>query len=289
MSPEAPPGPSAAPDAAVPPTPAPQTAVPPPPDIPPPPPTAAGELAENCLPGCRTGFSCVRGRCVSSCNPPCSIGDYCSLAGECVPRDLEPLPGDARIARRGYGYHRHDGFFFRVTSGFGGGAVTLDIPDEPERTYSGVGWSASVDAGASPVDDLVIFGRLRGAWVIEPELRVDDEEVETVEGLAVNQGLFGAGLHYYVMPLNLYFGGAVGFSVIETVQSRRNRDDRSDTSDVGVGIDLDVGKEWWIDDNWGIGAALRLSLSAVPADGDVSRDAVFGSGFLAVLFSATYQ
>jgi hypothetical protein len=145
-----------------------------------------------------------------------------------------------------------------------------------------------VDVGGAPVHDLVIFGRLRGAWLIEPSFRIDDEEVADTDGLAVNQGLLGAGLNYYIMPLNLYFGGVVGFAVVETVQSRRNRDDRTDTSDVGFGVDLDVGKEWWIDDNWGVGVALRLSLSGVPAE-DIAQDAMFGSGFFAVLFSATYQ
>jgi hypothetical protein len=73
------------------------------------------------------------------------------------------------------------------------------------------------------------------------------------------------------------------------VRTRRNRDDQSDSSEVGFGVDLDLGKEWWIDDNWGIGLALRLSLSAVPASEDIARDAMFGSGFVALLFSATYQ
>lgn len=41
----------------------------------PPPPT--------CEPSCRPGFTCVRGACVSACNPECPAGEFCTSAGLC--------------------------------------------------------------------------------------------------------------------------------------------------------------------------------------------------------------
>lgn len=242
-----------------------------------------------CVPSCRTGFTCVSGSCVSSCNPPCSIGDVCTDRGECIAKPLAPRPGD-EVASRPAGVEMHDGFFLRLTTGPAGGAVSLDVPDLPERTYSGGGWSSSIDIGGAPVRDLVIFGRARGAWLFDPKVRDGSDEVDLGDPLSVTQGLIGAGINYYLMPINIYFGGAIGFATITTARDRRGavNDDRQ-ASDVGFGIDLDAGKEWWVGDNWGIGAALRLSLASVPAGNDIARDAVFGSGFVSVVFSATYQ
>jgi hypothetical protein len=227
---------------------------------------------------------------VSSCNPPCSIGDVCTDHGECAGRPPAPLPGDEFAARLDAGVEMHDGFFLRLTTGPAGGAVSLDVPDVAERTYSGGGWSSSIDVGGAVVRDLVIFGRLRGAWLFDPKVRDGDAKVDLGDDFIVTQGLIGAGINYYIMPINIYFGGAIGFATITTARDRAgDADDDREASDVGFGIDLDAGKEWWVSDNWGLGVALRLSLASVPAGDDIARDAVFGSGFVSVVFSATYQ
>jgi hypothetical protein len=49
------------------------------PDVPPAP------EGTPCVPSCRQGFVCSRGRCVSPCNPPCAAGEVCSRGGHCVP------------------------------------------------------------------------------------------------------------------------------------------------------------------------------------------------------------
>jgi hypothetical protein len=203
------------------------------------------------------------------------------------PADIVPVPAAA-------GAETHDGFFLRLTTGPAGGAISLDIPDSDEVTYSGGGWSTSIDIGGAPVRDLVIFGRLRGAWIFDPKVRRGDTTLDTSDNLIVTQSLLGAGINYYLMPSNIYFGGAIGFATIGTSRDRGRIEDERRDSDVGFGIDLDAGKEWWVGDNWGIGVALRLSLASVPAGDDIAADdaaadAVFGSGFVSLLFSATYQ
>ena len=39
---------------------------------------------DACFPPCRKSYVCVRGQCVSACNPPCSAGERCTAEGECV-------------------------------------------------------------------------------------------------------------------------------------------------------------------------------------------------------------
>jgi len=50
----------------------------------------------NCIPLCREGFMCHKGRCVSLCNPPCSPTQ------ECIEGDCQPIPKPGRPARREY-------------------------------------------------------------------------------------------------------------------------------------------------------------------------------------------
>ena len=53
--------------------------------------------------------------------------------------------------------------------------------------------------------------------------------------------------------------------------------------------DAEVGKEWWVADDWGIGLALRLSFAGVSATDSIAKDAGYGAAFVSLLFSATYQ
>lgn len=36
-----------------------------------------------CLPACRAGYTCIEGKCVSACNPPCGADETCTAAGQC--------------------------------------------------------------------------------------------------------------------------------------------------------------------------------------------------------------
>lgn len=44
----------------------------------------SASTAETCAPACRTGFVCLRGACVSACNPVCAVGERCTDEGICV-------------------------------------------------------------------------------------------------------------------------------------------------------------------------------------------------------------
>jgi hypothetical protein len=296
---------TAEPPAAAPPTAAPSVLPPPPP-----PPTAS-ELdapgASACVPSCRSGYTCWSGRCISGCNPPCSLGESCSDAGECVAGapDAEmtsPPPGAPDLSRgfdeggsayggagRG-GVHRHDGFYLRLTLGLGGGVLGLDAPrgDSQDLAFAGGGWASSLDVGGSFGDNFALFGRVRQASIASPTVYIADEEVGDAESTTVSQGLLGVGFSYFIMPLNLYLGAAAGLSLISTHYDRPGRDERSEGY-FGVGLDMEIGKEWWVSDNWGLGLAARLSFANAPAGDDAPDDSELGAVFIALLFSATYQ
>jgi hypothetical protein len=294
---------------AAPPLAAPPGSPPPPPAAlpPPPPPSEAGAATQNtpppseagapvpiappaCVPACRSGFTCLSGRCVSSCNPPCSSGDVCTGAGECVAASAEPERSDAAIEAPANGAHRHDGFFLRLTLGAGGGAVGLDAKNNASDTsIAGGGWASSLDIGASNGDNLAIFGRLREASLADPGVYVDGDKIGDADATVITQGMVGGGISYFIMPLNMYLGAAIGFAVISGRYERPGRATRKYNGDVGFGFDAEIGKEWWVADDWGIGIAARLSIAEVPGGDSAPPDANLGAAFVSVLLSVTYQ
>ena len=40
-----------------------------------------------CEPDCSPGYVCLRGKCVSACNPPCESGERCGADRSCHPKE----------------------------------------------------------------------------------------------------------------------------------------------------------------------------------------------------------
>jgi hypothetical protein len=81
----------------------------------------------------------------------------------------------------------------------------------------------------------------------------------------VSLAAFGVGLTYYFMPANVYLSGSfgVGSIAMTEIYSNTSRDDVA----VLAG-EVAFGKEWWIGEDWGLGAALAVGYHFVPVDDD---------------------
>lgn len=53
----------------------------------------------GCVPACREGFLCHRGRCVSACNPPCGPQEVCTVQRQCVSRQAAAPPAQPPAAQ----------------------------------------------------------------------------------------------------------------------------------------------------------------------------------------------
>jgi hypothetical protein len=97
--------------------------------------------------------------------------------------------------------------------------------------------------------------------------------------------LLGPAVTYYLMPINMYATAAAGLGVVIVTHEDDEDDDAS--SDGGFGLNVDIGKEWWVNANWGLGVAGRFwYTSAKDEEADDAEFECIGGG---VLFSATYQ
>jgi hypothetical protein len=278
-------------------------AVPPPPSSSPPAPETSPTIAaQECAPACRTGYLCMEGQCVSACNPPCAAWELCTANGECIARAPVFPEGQAPTTAVDAGpdpdAERHDGFMLRMALTLGASRTTESLVSETlgstEFVYSGFSVAFSFDLGAAPIDDLVIHGRFAGFVNPSPTLSQDGDELGELNGLSLSADLFGVGVSYYFMPINVYVTGVVGPSWLSLSADDDDADEEIST-DLGIGFNFDIGKEWWVSDNWGLGVAGRLWLTVLEHDSDLAMTGAAVSAVdytfigYGVSFSATYQ
>jgi hypothetical protein len=273
---------------------------------------------DECFPNCRPGYVCHRARCISECNPSCDAGEVCRPGGQCVASDgariRRPHPslrdpdeegelilrldladalfstmgvalgaGRRLIRRFDRGAERHDGVMLRVTAGMGGSVESIDS-GASERRMSGLSAMFSVDLGGALNDQVSLHGRFASAALSDPDYEVDGVDRGELSGLRANAFLLAPAVTYYLMPANVYLTGAAGLSWINLDDAQEERR----WSESGLGFNLDLGKEWWVSRNWGMGVAGRFWFSYFDYRDEGRRFEETFTG-LAVLFSATYQ
>jgi hypothetical protein len=153
----------------------------------------------------------------------------------------------------------HDKFFMRASAGIcagngqlesGGFTAKLDDP----------GLDVNIAAGYTVMPNLAVHATLWGWGLNDPDVHITGSFGGT--SLA-NHGLFemtafGAGATYYVMPVNAYISSSIGLGAFTGTDQLDGQSER------GLAIDVSAGKEWWVNADWGAGAA--LSYSHVSAD-----------------------
>ena len=116
-------------------------------------PPAPPPVAADCFPGCRAGYFCHQGQCLSACNPPCPSGNQCAEGGQCIagissadaPVSMGPTVNDeGERAPRGHHYElkRRRGFLISGPLVLGGGylvSVLFAVFGYDNNTYLGNG------------------------------------------------------------------------------------------------------------------------------------------------------
>lgn len=153
---------------------------------------------------------------------------------------------------------------------------------------SGPGFSVEAALGGSLAPNLVLHGELLLARTGAASYRIGDREV--VDGATFNAVCFGAGVTYWITPVDIYLTGAIGLSRL-SLESRRIRAagvsvPGIEESDLGFGVRAAVGKQWRLHGRWGLGAALQLLFLTASHDLD-ARGANLNTFGLAVLLTST--
>lgn len=168
----------------------------------------------------------------------------------------------------------HEGLFARFAMGLGGAAADDDSNDV---TLSGGAGLFSLDLGGSLAQNLALHGRLSVNSMFEPSLSSGGRTFGDLTDTSLSFTLLGLGLTYY-LPSNVYFTGVVGVS-------RASFEFFGDEYDVltGGGVMGDIGYEWRLGSELGLGLAARLEMHSVRGDAERLSTGAFG-----LLLSVSY-
>ena len=186
-----------------------------------------------------------------------------------TPRQYRPEP-----THSGVYVHLHLGGGFTSISGSDGNGGTLKL--------SGGGPSFAVAVGGGVAPNLALFGTLFFTSSTQPHVSSSGNDIGQASGDALVGGI-GAGIAYYFMPANIYLSGAVAAMSFQADDANGNS---TYTSNAGFGFQGMVGKEFWVSDHWGLGAALEFVGATSMKDKD-NANITWSAGAFNLLFSAT--
>jgi hypothetical protein len=176
----------------------------------------------------------------------------------------------------------HRGFFLRLHIGPGFSSFSSSGGTSGSTEASGGGLSLGIALGGALAPNFAVYGTFFEPVMTEMNLKT----ARTDLAKATNAGLggFGAGAIYYIEPINLYVSGAIAFAGVVINDAKSNT---LDQSDLGIGFQGMFGKEWWVSQCWGVGAAVEIVAATAMTDGN-DHSVSWTSEAFSVVFSASY-
>jgi hypothetical protein len=169
----------------------------------------------------------------------------------------------------------------------GGANATIDdvgLQGE-DLKLNGTCGDANFAIGAIVTKNLALHGTFGGWSISEPDVEFGGDDQGDLDDSSLNLSMFGAGVTYWFMPVNMYLSGSIGAATMDLEVDNDEGPDFDLESDTGFGVDLTLGKEWWVGNKWGLGVAAGLNFSDVPTEDD---EHIKSTSF-AIRFSATYN
>ena len=185
-----------------------------------------------------------------------------------VPADRPPPPGQPMIyvqqpplpplePRNRY---YHDGFYLRLSSGFGGLWATSSVDHHSASAkVSGPATTFDVMVGGTPAPGLVVGAALLLQSAFDPNVELRGQQ--NVPGLASRTSSNGQLVSALLGPMidafpnaagGFHFGGLLGLSAA-------NLASKDDTGSGGLGVSTWAGYMWWASSQWSLGGLIRLS------------------------------
>jgi len=165
------------------------------------------------------------------------------------------LPG---IAPAAYGPREHEGWFLRLHGGIGHMRTSTDDVD-PRLAISGTSLSVGLLAGGEVAEPLILFGEVFVAMTPDPTVEKGDRERHPPDSTASLVGI-GPGAAVHIMPINAHVSASFLVSQIRI-------DEHEATvvrTGAGAGGRFAIGKEWWVSDDWALGAAAYFYIGWIP-------------------------
>ena len=187
----------------------------------------------------------------------------------------------SQVSAPSVGVHQHDGFYLRMAGGIGYAQLVENDVMGSDLKFSGVAGTSRFQIGGTVSDNLIIYGEFGGVIQTEPTMEWVGEQGSTSD-VKVSVYDVGGGITYYLMPSNVYFALSLLIS-----QAELEFNNTKGESEYGIGFNAMIGKEWWVGEDWGIGATIYVYYSTMKDKGEFDNN--INNFSVGVLFSATYN
>ncbi|SHK75325.1 hypothetical protein [Fibrobacter sp. UWB12] len=158
----------------------------------------------------------------------------------------------------------HDGFFLNGIAGLGYGNYVNEIKTEGVKIESkGAKLESGFKIGGAIVPNVILHATINLSSIVT-DIKASNSEGETstlpLKNEAYKVLVFGAGITYYIPhESNIYFSATAGLAdYSEFCASGRVVTEHH----ANFSFNLSVGKEWWVNNELGIGVALSYNHSS---------------------------
>jgi hypothetical protein len=199
------------------------------------------------------------------------------------------------------GIREHDGLYLRFAVGLGrlGARFTSDISNElggsVKGSLAGGGLAFELSVGGTPAPGLVVGGGLFFEGAGEPKssnLQVGGHGASELTFNGVSLALLGPFADYYIDPKSgWHIQGALGLAQMTAGNAKQSGVEATSKQNLGgIGGMLGGGYEWWVGEQWSVGALVRGVYVSVESNRDQpERWSYQALALPEVLFSATYH
>lgn len=226
-----------------------------------------------------------------------------SHAAPSPPAPAEPraTPGAPGAPDRPVGAYRHDGFYLRFATGFG--AVSESLRSRRSEAYGGIveGNSSGFATlgefalGGTVATGVVLGGGAYSFDIVTATYRATEDSASAPPGeldpARRNFSLVGPFADWYFDPMSGFHAQlALGLATLSAVQLDTSPIDDEPYHAVGAGIMLGIGYEWWVAEEWSLGAMARLTAAFLAGKDEAGVTWHHGLGSSpAPMFTVTYH
>lgn len=191
------------------------------------------------------------------------------------PQQASPTPS---------GFHTHDGFYLNMMWGLG----SLNFSETrggDSLSMGGLSGQFSLKLDGAVTRSVVLFGAIDSFSAPSPDAKMVIDGV-TYSGSLQNTTYsslmigVGAGIYFgdnFLAKLTLGQASAI-------LEYKSGGISYKSETDKGFGVNVSIGKEWWISADWGIGVAFFGHMSSIKDEGVPATQT-----YLGVAFTATYN
>jgi hypothetical protein len=152
------------------------------------------------------------------------------------------------------GIHEHDGLFLRMLLGTGYAELVEKNVMGSDLKFSGTTVPFRFQLGGNLFKNFIFYGEFAVASQTNPKMEWMGRS-ESSSDFTVGVVDLGIGITYYLMPVNIYFSLSALYS-----QAQLEYNNTKSESEIGFdnfsGINIMVGKEWWVGAQWALGLSL---------------------------------